>query len=176
MRATDGIIILIILVVVVLAYMISKLTGARRSAFVRSANRKSIKALEILEEAGFHYLGGPKKKNVLQSINQKQYERDVNYDLLVRKGIKRYLVLMAKSDKEKLHTVDAREKLMLISESFPSDGILHVTVSNARILPIGHRWSRHKDYRMFGRERGYRLLTFVVGVAVTVLWWKIRGI
>ncbi len=176
MRAMDGIIILAVLVAAVLVYVISKLIGAKRGAFVKSANRKSIKALEILEDAGYHYLGGPKKRNVWQSINQKQYERDISCDMLVRKGSKRYLVLIAKSDKEKLHTIDAREKLMLINESFPSDGFLHVTVSSARILLIRHKWSANKDYRMFGRERGYRLLAFLMGIAITVLWWNIRGI
>ena len=176
MRVTDGLLILAIFIVVAVGYMGSKFIGVKRSAFVRTANRKNSKALKILEEAGYHYVGGAKKKSVIQSINQQQYERDVSYDLLVRQGFKRYLVLIAKSEKEKLHTVDAREKLMLISESFPSDGILYVTVSSGRILPIGHRWSRHKDYRMFGRERCSRLLIFMAGIVVTFLWLKARGI
>ncbi len=162
--------------VTLLGYIISKMLGVRRSAFIKTSSRKSLKALAILEEAGYHYLGGAGQKSVIQTINQKQYSRDVCFDFLVGKGLKRFVVLIAKSEKEKLHIVETREKLMLIAETFPADGILYVSVNSAKIIPIGHKWTKHRDYRLLGKEKAYRLLVFAAGFGIAILWWRIRGI
>lgn len=176
MRLMDGIIILTVLLVTLLGYIISKMLGVRRSTFIKTSGRKNIKALEILEEAGYRYLGGAGQKSVIQTINQKQYPRDVRFDFLVARGLKRYVVLIAKSEKEKLHIVETREKLMLISESFPADGILYIVVSSAKIIPIEQKWTRHRDYRLLSKEKVYCVLIFLAGFSMAVLWGKVRGL
>lgn len=139
----------------------------KRKKWLKKAKKAEREAVFFLEKRGYRILNQQLSKPVKIYLNGKAHTSTIRADLLVRKGLKTYIVEVKSGQQGSGTLPNVRRQLLEYALVFRPSGMLLLDMEHGKLRTVEFNYGRRFTWQE-------KLLAFLLGVAsiIIILLWR----